>query len=161
MLCLFVCLLLQCGFQTWYVSADMQLHLLAYPVLYLLFRQRWRLANATALFFIALAYAVSFALFASGLQGIPFFLSVIFPQLPYVTICCFPFHHFRNRCVILFYSSCRIADRGFLVYWTATYNHLEAYFVGILLGILIAKKRYLKVSEVRFIKPFSDTYSMF
>lgn len=66
----------------WYVSADMQLYLLAYVVLYLLYKQQWRLANVTAVFFIGLAYAVSFALFASGAQGIPFFLSVIFPQLP-------------------------------------------------------------------------------
>lgn len=47
------------------------------------------------------------------------------------------------------FCSLSTPDRGYLVYWTATYNHLEAYFLGILLGIAVAKRIILvQLSDV-------------
>ncbi|KAJ6224777.1 hypothetical protein RDWZM_003322 [Blomia tropicalis] len=116
-----------CGFQTWYISADFQLYLFAYPVLFLISRKKWFLSYFFSTLMIIISYLISLAIFVSGIHGIPFFISVVYPQLP-------------------------IAFRGYLLYWTATYNHLEAYFLGIIIGIVVSKQIKIKLSEsfIRF-----------
>lgn len=68
----------------WYISADMQLYILAFPVMHFLFKNRLFWTIAISIFFIIVSYLISIALFAFNEQGIPFFVSVLYPQLTYV-----------------------------------------------------------------------------
>ncbi|KAH9421138.1 hypothetical protein DERP_010078 [Dermatophagoides pteronyssinus] len=118
-----------CGFQTWYLSVDFQLYIISFIVLSLYYYNFTRLAFIITSILILSSYLITMALFIFKLHGIPFFISVLYPQLP-------------------------LGDRGYLLYWTATYNHFEAYFFGITIGVLVNKKITLNLSKVSIRKLF-------
>lgn len=75
------CFPFQCGFQVWFLSADMQLYLLAYVVLVLLHKQLMLKASLVCALFIALSYAITISLFIFGYEGVASSISIIYPQL--------------------------------------------------------------------------------
>ncbi|KAH7638476.1 acyltransferase-like protein 2 [Dermatophagoides farinae] len=112
-----------CGFQTWYISVDFQLYLLSFIVLALHYHNFNRLAYMITFLFIISSYIMTMVMFIWKIHGIPFFISPLYPQLP-------------------------LADRGYFFYWTATYNHFEAYFTGITIGVMVNKKIIFNMSKV-------------
>ncbi|KAF7494690.1 hypothetical protein SSS_08946 [Sarcoptes scabiei] len=107
-----------CGFQSWYIGVDFQLYLIAFPVLYLFTettKSRTKIVWMMIVIMITISYLSVLFIFVRKIHGIPYFISVLYPQLP-------------------------VARKGFLYYWTATYNHLDSYFIGIALALLCCRK---------------------
>ena len=72
-------MLFQCGIQTWYISVEMQLHLLAFLFLLAYTRSR-RLATIVAVAFIATGMALIVLLVAVGWAKLPLVHVIVHTQ---------------------------------------------------------------------------------